>query len=47
MYGDWFGEYVYAIIVHKKHVPKDVLAVFETDPEILPAWDPMRSAFDR
>ena len=47
MYGDWFEEYVYTIIVHKKHVPKDVLAIFETDPEILPAWDPMRAAFDR
>jgi bleomycin hydrolase len=47
MYGDWFEEYVYTIIVHKKHVSKDVLAIFETEPEILPAWDPMRSAFDR
>lgn len=47
MYDDWFGEYVYTIIVHKKHVSKDVLAIFETDPTILPAWDPMRSAFDR
>ncbi len=47
MYGDWFEEYVYTIIVHKKYVSKDVLAIFETEPEILPAWDPMRSAFDR
>jgi bleomycin hydrolase len=47
MYDDWFEEYVYTIIVHKKHVSKDVLAILETEPEILPAWDPMRSAFDR
>ena len=47
MYDDWFGEYVYAIIVHEKHVPKEVLALLETEPVVLPAWDPMRSAFDR
>lgn len=47
MYDDWFDEYVYTIIVHKKYVSKDVLAILDTEPEILPAWDPMRSAFDR
>ena len=47
MYDGWFAEYVYAIIVHEKYVPKDVLALFDTKPLVLPAWDPMRSAFDR
>jgi bleomycin hydrolase len=47
MYEDWFDEYVYAIIVHEKHVSKDVLALLGTEPVVLPAWDPMRSSFDR
>ena len=47
MYGDWFEEYVYTIIVHKKYVPKKVLALLDTEPTVLPAWDQMRSAFDR
>ncbi len=47
MYEDWFDEYVYAIIVHEKYVSKDVLALLETEPVVLPAWDHMRSAFAR
>jgi bleomycin hydrolase len=47
MYNCWFDEYVYSVIVHKKHVSKKVLALFDTEPVVLPAWDPMRSAFDR
>jgi bleomycin hydrolase len=47
MYGDWFEEYVYTVIVHKKYVPKKVLALLDTKPTVLPAWDQMRSAFDR
>jgi bleomycin hydrolase len=46
MYDEWFGKYVYSVIVHKRHVPKDVLKILKTEPEILPAWDPMRGAFD-
>jgi bleomycin hydrolase len=47
MYNCWFDEYVYTVIIHKKHLPKEVLALLGTEPEVLPAWDPMRSAFDR
>jgi bleomycin hydrolase len=46
MYSDWFEEYVYTVIVHKKYVPKNVLALLDTEPTVLPAWDQMRSAFD-
>ncbi|KAJ6657300.1 hypothetical protein lerEdw1_002667 [Lerista edwardsae] len=41
MTDDWFSEYVYEVVVDKKHVPEDVLAVMEQEPIILPAWDPM------
>ncbi len=46
MYDEWFDKYVYSVIVHRRHVPKDVLKILKTMPEILPAWDPMRGAFD-
>ncbi|XP_076640760.1 bleomycin hydrolase isoform X1 [Halictus rubicundus] len=38
---EWFSEFVFEIVVDKKIVPADVLAVFKQEPIILPAWDPM------
>lgn len=46
MYDDWFDKYVFTIIVHRRHVPKKILKLLDTDPERIPAWDPIRSAFD-
>ncbi len=46
VYNDWFGRYVYTVIVHKRHVAKKTLKLLDTEPERIPAWDPMRSAFD-
>jgi bleomycin hydrolase len=45
MYDGWFDRYVYSVIVHKKYLPEDVLALLGTEPEVLPAWDPMRELF--
>jgi bleomycin hydrolase len=36
----WFDEHVYTIIMHKRHVPEEVLQRFEEDPIELPAWYP-------
>lgn len=41
MTDDWFSEYVYEVVVDKKHVPEEVLTVLEQEPIVLPAWDPM------
>lgn len=41
MSDDWFSEYVYEVVVDKKHVPEDILAVMQQEPIVLPAWDPM------
>lgn len=41
MTDDWFSEYVYEVVVDKKHVPDDILAVMQQEPIVLPAWDPM------
>lgn len=43
MYDDWFDEYLYTVIIHKRFLPQDVLALLETKPKLLPVWDPMRA----
>ncbi|XP_059607585.1 bleomycin hydrolase isoform X2 [Phlebotomus argentipes] len=37
----WFKEFVFEVVVDKSIVPPDVLKVFEMEPIVLPAWDPM------
>ena len=37
----WFDEYMYEVIVDKRFVPAEILALLETDPVVLPPWDPM------
>ncbi len=39
----WFDEYNYEVVVEKKHVPLDILRLLETEPSVLPPWDPMGS----
>lgn len=41
MTDEWFSEFVFEVVVDKKHVPRDILAVLEREPIVLPAWDPM------
>ncbi|MBN1852337.1 MAG: C1 family peptidase [Pirellulales bacterium] len=41
MYDAWFDTYLYSVIIHKKHLPKDVLSILEQEPVMLPPWDPM------
>ena len=36
----WFGEHVYTIIAHKRHVPADIMKRFEEKATVLPAWYP-------
>lgn len=37
----WFDEYLYAVVVNRKYVPDRLLDIFETEPVVLPPWDPM------
>jgi bleomycin hydrolase len=37
----WFDAYMYEIVVDKRFVPEALLPILETDPVILPPWDPM------
>ena len=37
----WFNEYMFRLVVEKQFVPADVMKMFEQQPIMLPAWDPM------
>ena len=39
----WFDEYNYEVVVHKNHVPGDVLKALDMQPIELDPWDPMGS----
>ncbi|ORX62181.1 peptidase C1B, bleomycin hydrolase [Hesseltinella vesiculosa] len=39
----WFSEFVYQVVLNKKYVPNDLLKLLETEPTVLPAYDPMGS----
>jgi bleomycin hydrolase len=41
LYDSWFDNHVYEIIVNKKYVPKNIMAIFAQPPIIVPPWDPM------
>jgi len=41
MTDDWFSEFTYEVVVDKKFVDADVVAVLQQTPVALPAWDPM------
>jgi bleomycin hydrolase len=41
MNDNWFNEFVFEIAVRKSELPAELLAAWELDPIVLPAWDPM------
>lgn len=41
MSDEWFDKYMYQVVVHKKHLPPDVVAAYEQQPIELAPWDPM------
>ena len=41
MNDSWFGEYVFEIAVRRDALSPDLQAALDTDPVVLPAWDPM------
>ena len=44
MLDDWFDDYVEVVVIHKKYIPADILALFNSPAKILPPWDPMVKA---
>jgi bleomycin hydrolase len=41
MNDSWFGEHVFEIAVRRSALPAELVAALDTDPIVLPAWDPM------
>ena len=37
----WFEEYMYEVVVDKQFVPAEIVALLDTEPVVLPPWDPM------
>ncbi len=38
---EWFKEYNFEVIVKKKYLSEEILKVLESEPIVLPPWDPM------
>lgn len=38
---EWFDEYVFRLVIHKKYLDEEVLKVLEQKPVLLPQWDIM------
>lgn len=43
MMDEWFDEYLYEVIVRKEYLSPEVLRLLDTEPVVLPLWDPMGS----
>ncbi|HEY6740627.1 MAG TPA: C1 family peptidase [Actinopolymorphaceae bacterium] len=41
MNDSWFDEFVFEIAVRKERLPSELQAALDTEPIVLPAWDPM------
>lgn len=37
----WFENNIYEVVINKKFLTKEELAIFNREPVILPAWDAM------
>jgi len=43
MMDEWFDEYVYEVVVRKEYLSPELLKILDTEPVVLPFWDPMCS----
>ncbi len=43
MSDSWFDEFMYEVVIHKKHITKKMAELYSKDPIKLPPWDPMGS----
>jgi len=41
MMDEWFDEYIYEAVVRKEYLSEDLLSVLDSEPVVLPPWDPM------
>ena len=43
MNDSWFDQHVFEVAVHRDRLPADLLPALDSEPIVLPAWDPMGS----
>jgi bleomycin hydrolase len=43
MMDEWFDEYVYEVVVRKEYLSPELVKILDTEPLVLPFWDPMCS----
>jgi bleomycin hydrolase len=41
MMDEWLDEYIYEAVVRKEYLGEDLLSVLDSEPVVLPPWDPM------
>ncbi|MBE9484768.1 MAG: C1 family peptidase [Bacteroidetes bacterium] len=41
MTNEWFSEYMFRLVIHKDFLDKKTLDILDTEPVLLPPWDPM------
>ena len=41
MTDEWFNEYMFRVIIHKKYIDEKTLKILDQKPIMLPPWDPM------
>ena len=39
----WFDQFMYEVVIHKKHLTKKMMDLYKAEPISLPPWDPMGS----
>ncbi len=39
----WFDDYMFEVVIARRHLPRKALKALETEPVVLPPWDPMGS----
>lgn len=44
MTDEWFNEYMFRLVIHKKYATRKVTQAAKKKPILLPCWDPMFSA---
>jgi len=41
MTDEWFSEYMFRLVINKKHIDGDILKILDKEATLLPPWDPM------
>ncbi len=41
MMDEWFDEYLYEVVVRKEYLPPELLKILDSEPVVVPFWDPM------